>query len=357
MGKKSGQPAKSSRSSQAAARPFSVRPFLVVMLILLIGGLSCIGADALLTRGATGEASDASHTAAEIPADRADAASSADASAPNGAYIIRRVEDRYEEFLDPQAGLKRCFTSLDALAESDTDARDEVRTLGDMSDVSEQTLTSLADALHAAEQDAHKVAFVLLDLNTGRGLAYNTDTLFFSASVVKGPYIASLAAAEPASVAERPQAMELTLEESDNASYEALSKRYGRGCFKAWWEEAGVRTAFSTNMYIDLTAEDLARLWLKVYDFLLNDVNRDLVGGWLEHPNESSIHRLLADSYTTRTKGGWNINSYAASHDAGIVYAPSPYLLVILTDYPETMEQLDPYVELLEQAHNEMSVH
>lgn len=60
--------------------------------------------------------------------------------------------------------------------------------------------------------------------------------------------------------------------------------------------------------------------------------------------------------YTTQSKAGWIADPDCSSTcDAGIVYADNgPYVLVVMSDLPASLESLDPLVTLLDQLHSYM---
>lgn len=60
--------------------------------------------------------------------------------------------------------------------------------------------------------------------------------------------------------------------------------------------------------------------------------------------------------YTTQSKAGWIADPDCNSAcDAGIVYADNgPYVLVVMSDLPASLESLDPLVTLLDQLHSYM---
>ena len=66
----------------------------------------------------------------------------------------------------------------------------------------------------------------------------------------------------------------------------------------------------------------------------------------------------MGELYTTRSKGGWLVDEdpdHAVSIDAGIVYADNgPYIVVIMSRVPSSLEYLRPIMEALENVHSSM---
>lgn len=61
---------------------------------------------------------------------------------------------------------------------------------------------NVVDAIKQIKAQGHQMGFMMMDVHTKRGVEYNADQRFYAASTVKGPYVASLAAKNPASIAQ-----------------------------------------------------------------------------------------------------------------------------------------------------------
>ena len=199
--------------------------------------------------------------------------------------------------------------------------------------------------------------FVMLDLKTGKGVIYNTSQEFYGASSIKIHRILAIAEAHPELMKNSKWAVRDVLVESDNDSYEWMYETYGNSVLDKYVSDARASIRYSSGkQYAYYDTASFARMWKHAYDLMLSVPDCDAVGVLAENPYYSSIHRLLGRSYTTRSKAGWIYEGgVRAAADGGIVYdKESPYLLVIMSDYASDLTMLDPYVQALEQAHQEI---
>jgi hypothetical protein len=203
----------------------------------------------------------------------------------------------------------------------------------------------------------YQAGFIMVDLYTGEGIAYNPNSRFYSASTVKGPYVASLVSTNPSSYQRYSSVMASTITVSSNEGYSQLWRAYGAAPLRTWCSEAGVNPAIVSEQYIWYTPGELGLLWLRNYRFFTS--NQSYVAqarSWFASPSNSMIHAELGGSYTTYSKPGWNwVSGREATNDAGIVYAGDhPYLVVILTNAPARFDDTRPLVRAIDQAHREM---
>ena len=99
-----------------------------------------------------------------------------------------------------------------------------------------ERLTRAMDAL-----DGFPLDFVMLDLTTGRGIAYLPDETMYSASCMKGPYVAAVCQYQTSRVtASWQKQMRLAIVESDNSAYSTVHKKYGTKGMAKLMETAGV---------------------------------------------------------------------------------------------------------------------
>ena len=248
-----------------------------------------------------------------------------------------------------------CRKTLDTLPA----AADGVTYLGGYQP-SEEVKAALDACIERTKKDRHAVGFVMLDLHTGMGAAYNTAEEFYGASSIKVHRILAVAEAHPEVVSNAGWAIREMLEESDNDAYEWLYEEYGNGPLDAYLSDARASVRYSSGgRYAYYTAASFARMWWQAYGLMETVPACEAAGKLAENPYYSSIHRLLGKQYTTRSKAGWIAEGgMRAAADGGIVYdKESPYLLVIMSDYNSDVMLLDPYVEALEQAHQEIKQH
>ena len=144
----------------------------------------------------------------------------------------------------------------------------------DSTPLSEEQQESLAAATQNIEGGGYTVGFTLINLNTGKGIAYNLDSRVYGASSFKGPYCAYVVNKEFPNDIDRASSSRLTQVEntivwSDNSSYGKLRRTYGNDGMEAWLAEAGVDTALVNDTYFPTyTARQSALMWLKIYEYL-----------------------------------------------------------------------------------------
>lgn len=248
-----------------------------------------------------------------------------------------------------------CRKTLDTMPE----AADGVAYLGGYQP-SAEVEAALNACIEQTKKSRHAAGFVMLDLKTGMGAAYNTAEEFYGASSIKVHRILAVAEAHPEVVSNAGWAIREMLEESDNDAYEWLYQEYGNGVLDAYLSDARASVRYSPGgRYAYYTAGSFARMWWQAYSLMETVPACEAAGKLAENPYYSSIHRLLGKQYTTRSKAGWIAEGgMRAAADGGIVYdKESPYLLVIMSDYNSDVMLLDPYVEALEQAHQEIKQH
>lgn len=214
----------------------------------------------------------------------------------------------------------------------------------------------LAEALDTT--NGNDFSFLLADLTDNKGIAYNIDEDFYSASSIKGPYVASLVASDPDILSDNQESSEIEniLLYSDNTCYERMVNTYGFTPLMDWSDEAGTDLGITAYDYTYYSARTLAKLWIRNYEYFTSDTTGKQLAEEFEQPETSSIHETLGDMYTTQSKAGWIADPDCNSAcDAGIVYADNgPYVLVVMSDLPASLESLDPLVTLLDQLHSYM---
>ena len=248
---------------------------------------------------------------------------------------------------------KKTEGAADRKPEKDTDTVEMIGEWG-LTLRDERTLERL---LKTTEKDGNHLGLVMIDIRTGMGIAVNADRKFYGASSIKGPFVVSLAAFYPQTLEKQKTALEAVAVNSDNGSYSSLVGIYGTKFYDSWREAVGAEAPLNQGDYANLSAEDLARLWLLNYQYItINPTYGEQVGMLFETPNRSAIHPVLGKIYKTQTKGGWIAERGVASADAGIVYAGEhPYILAIVSDYPANLKKMEPYVALMNKIHMELS--
>lgn len=228
--------------------------------------------------------------------------------------------------------------------------------------------SSAVDAAIAAFHEAgSEVGFVVYDLETQRGLGYNADASFFSASTVKAPFVAyvvqdlidkgqasfddevvediveegtGIMAADDTDTYSLGTVLENTIVHSDNTGYALLRERFDQGGFEAWCAAAGVDAgAWGGEWYPYCSARDLAKLWLNTGAYISQGQEsatwcKDL----LLQTNSSFLREALGADHTVLSKPGYEIDTpwydnIGALNDAGVVFSGThAYVIAIMSD-------------------------
>ena len=216
-------------------------------------------------------------------------------------------------------------------------------------------------ALDAFAAEGYTAGFMLYDLNSGGGISYHADEMYYSASAIKGPYVAWL-------VEDYPQTMDFlygtiqnTITWSSNDDYGELITTYGYTEFNDWAAGIGCEDlVISGEWYTSVKARDFAKLWCHMYDRVVSGGSLAGIINIYTDTLSSAISETLGGQYTVYSKGGWigegRGSYYNVQNDAGIVMkGEHPYVLVILSDAYGRLDLLDNLVYILDQAHTELT--
>lgn len=247
---------------------------------------------------------------------------------------------------------------------------------------------------------AQFTAYGYYDLTTGETMTYNADTVYYSASLIKAPYIYSvlLEIAEFEKTAERdaegnivyregeekynldemwtfdpatmmqagsgeiqalPAGTQMTWKElfayvllwSDNVAWNQIMDRFGYSTFYSLVGQLGIQGTSSD--FMDLSVNDCLKFMKEIYNFFGTDSR------WAAFMKENmmkSKHKVMICAAfpegTVPHKYGWDIDSY---HDMAIIYDEHPYLLVIMTDLHDGTDEDNAFVrdvvEMTKQIH------
>ena len=216
---------------------------------------------------------------------------------------------------------------------------------------------ALLDVINEVDpSDYQTVGFVMINLVNGKGVGYNVDDKVYSASCIKGPYVASLVNYKPELIETNSNTLIQVVMNSDNKLYSGLRKTYGRLFFGEWCVSAGADEDVSVYNYPRLSARNLAKLWIKNYYFFNTDETGIQIRDWYTKPNASAIYSSLGRDetaeaplgYRTESKAGWFCESgkidATATTDGGIIYPDdhSAYVIAIITSLPSDMKSLEP---------------
>ncbi|MBP5235978.1 MAG: serine hydrolase [Clostridia bacterium] len=238
------------------------------------------------------------------------------------------------------------------------------------------------------------------DLATGFRYSYNADKVWFSASVIKAFYITSLledvSAAYKAAEEDRVnndgelvfknekydiehqtwvltdaakktgsgklyntpageeftylQLIEYSIRDSDNTAFYELRNTFGYDSFYADAARLGVK---SINYgFNSLSAQDAGKFLRFVYEFMESDERfGELLKGYLTSTKFNILIPSAVYPTTTAHKYGWDADAY---HDAGIVYADKPYVVVVMTDMDEGGDDVNAFIQKIVRKINQM---
>lgn len=221
----------------------------------------------------------------------------------------------------------------------------------------ETLMTGIRAAVDAFSAEGYSTGFLLYDLNSGGGISYHADESYYSASAIKGPYVAWLVQAYPEAADIMYDTIQNTIHWSSNEDYEVLITSYGHTEFNNWMAGLGcIDIAITDEWYPAVNAREFAVLWNSIYDYFMSESCdadiRELYNGTLA----SAIYETLGEEYIVYSKAGWIGEGlgtyYNVQNDAGIVLKEdAPYVLVVLSDTYGRLDLLDNLVAVLDAAH------
>ena len=227
-------------------------------------------------------------------------------------------------------------------------------------ELNEMQRSQLMERIEDFRAQGYQASFVVVDMRTGAAIASYGGMPMYTASSIKAPYIVSLAqtgavdinavaTSATADAAGLNQLITQTLQVSDNDTYEALYKQFGAAPTMQWLAGTDATTGLN-GYYGDVTAIDLARMWVNSYDYLFG-ASADAADAqgrtWLAQQMRSSLNSSIAavhgEGEIVASKAGWiygegNLYAY---NDAGIVIPagsmqlsekPQGYVLAMLTN-------------------------
>lgn len=255
------------------------------------------------------------------------------------------------------------------------------------------------------------VAVSYRDMERGTVYAYHGDTVFFSASLIKAPYIYTLLhqiaqyneikAANPTndpavgktltqelwdkydlqrkitvteSMVEKGsgkikdmdlsgegkeftvlELIEYSIKVSDNTAFRILRNEFGYDYFWSVSRQLGVKSVFTS--FNNMTADEACLYLAAIYDFAKEYPTE---GGILINLMKNANHQVLitqavSNPYAVAHKYGWDADSY---HDMALVYGDAPYAVCVMTnfDFSVNDDELNKYIRSLvseiEKLHN-----
>lgn len=226
--------------------------------------------------------------------------------------------------------------------------------------LSEEQQESLAAATQNIEGGGYTVGFTLINLNTGKGIAYNLDSRVYGASSFKGPYAAFLCQHLGDNDASYPSGSEAAgsgvsssiyslmqpmILYSDNSAFSSLRNTYDSAGFAEWLNSCGVDSEIMHDTHFPrYSARESALLWLRTYQYLkTNTPTAQNLTSLYEQTNVSFIRSGVSDDGEVEAvlnKAGWCSGSerFTGLCDAGLIKCTdgTTYLMSTMTNSPDS---------------------
>lgn len=229
----------------------------------------------------------------------------------------------------------------------------------DAAPLSEKQQESLAAATQNIEGGGYTVGFTLINLNTGKGIAYNLDSRVYGASSFKGPYAAYLCQHLGDNDASYPSGSEAAgsgvsssiyslmqpmILYSDNSAFSSLRNAYDSAGFAEWLNSCGVDSEIMHDTHFPrYSARESALLWLHTYQYLkTNTPTAQNLTSLYEQTNVSFIRSGVSDDEEVEAvlnKAGWcsGRERFTGLCDAGLIKCTdgTTYLMSTMTNSPD----------------------
>lgn len=208
----------------------------------------------------------------------------------------------------------------------------------------------------------YRINIAMIDVKSGEVLTYSPMRSMYSASCLKGPYVASLNKWKPSSRSGHKSTMRNTIVWSDNDTYASLRNEFGSETMRKMHVYSGVDTDLYYFKYHWLPTRDLAKLWVGTYWYFYESTNAN--SKWTRslytHGYESFIYRGLKGTWKVHAKPGWYPGEGKdVQNDAGVVMAKvdgksRPYVVAYMTSLCGEHTKLRKLVRLVDDVHTDM---
>lgn len=229
----------------------------------------------------------------------------------------------------------------------------------DATPLSEEQQESLAAATQNIEDGGYTVGFTLINLNTGKGIAYNLDSRVYGASSFKGPYAAFLCQHLGDNDASYPSGSEAAgsgvsssiyslmqpmILYSDNSAFSSLRNTYDSAGFAEWLNSCGVDSEIMHDTHFPrYSTRESTLLWLRTYQYLkTNTPTAQNLASLYEQTNVSFIRSGVSGDdkiEAVLNKAGWCAGSerFTGLCDAGLIKCTdgTTYLMSTMTNSPD----------------------
>jgi len=218
----------------------------------------------------------------------------------------------------------------------------------------------LAEMQEIFDDYRFKTSFYIIDLESGASIGYNADKVHSAASTVKAGFAMYCFKQIAAGNAKYNDTMKYEekhfikgsgstqdsvfgtvftikallyrqLYNSDNVAHLMLVDFFGYDGYNQMMNDLGVEhTIGRASKYGDFTPQELGLIWQEIYNFKDTCEEGKLFWEYLTSNLYNEIDVALDEKYPeTAHKSGWNSKGY---HEAGIVMAERPYVVVVMTE-------------------------
>lgn len=229
----------------------------------------------------------------------------------------------------------------------------------DSTPLSEEQQESLTAATQNIEGGGYTVGFTLINLNTGKCIAYNLDSRVYGASSFKGPYAAFLCQHLGDNDASYPSGSEAAgsgvsssiyslmqpmILYSDNSAFSSLRNTYDSAGFAEWLNSCGVDSEIMHDTHFPrYSTRESTLLWLRTYQYLkTNTPTAQNLASLYEQTNVSFIRSGVSGDDKVEAvlnKAGWCAGSerFTGLCDAGLIKCTdgTTYLMSTMTNSPD----------------------
>lgn len=246
------------------------------------------------------------------------------------------------------------------------------------------------NTLSSPESYKPPVAFYYMDIASGNIMEYNSEYVFYTASVIKAPYV--LWALKEIERAESEgdvkgtkfdidrvfiytedkfksgsgiiqnsdfgssytsfDLLKLTITHSDNVAFSEIRNIWGRKGFNEFSESIGVinpqKKLFSAN------AREMGAYMLEIYKYFESGGKySEAFKNWMLGTNHRIMIPSAVNPSVAANKYGWDLDAY---HDMAIVFDEHPYLLVIMTELENGSREDNVFIRELASRINEIHI-
>lgn len=271
------------------------------------------------------------------------------ANAELAAFDIAAQNQRFT--LEGSEGLVLSFE--DRLLVLDSLSTEGLTVFRSMNGLSAERIDALWNAI--GNYGGADLGFIMMDLKSGAGVAYNIDEMFFSASTIKGPYVVALNKYYPWALGSWEEVMSETIHTSNNDTYAELREAFGVDPIERFVSDTGAWGFDYAPHYVTYSARQLAKLWVGMGDYLEGDYQNSW---WARDAFDDNLAITSRPSLCWRydtiyAKSGWVTDI----HNEGciVMAGDHPYLMVVMSAVDHTDDWLmGTLMQELDYAHDEL---